>query len=586
MGAGIVEALARHDLAVVGVERDFESLRRARARLAHSLDRAQGHGQLDPPAREDLLARLDLGTDLAAVADCDLVIEAIDERMDAKAALLARLDTLCPPATVLVTNTSSLSVTELAAGTGRPARVLGMHWFNPAPVMRLVEVVRTVVTDPDALAAVVSLAEAAGKTAVVAADRAGFIVNALLFGYLNNAVRMVESRFATQEDVDAAMRLGCGHPMGPLALLDLIGLDAAQAILASMYEQTGDRRHAPAPLLGQLVAAGLLGRKAGRGFYTYAAPDSGEVVATGARVATGAAAAAGGAGSGEAGPPVRTVGVVGSGTMALGIAEVLARSGHEVVVRARRPDAADGVRARVQASLDAAVAKGRLSERDRDGAVSRLRATTDLGDLGTCDLVLEAVVEDLAVKRELFTDLDKVARAGAILATTTSSLPVIDCAMATSRPADVVGMHWFNPAPAMRLVEIVPTVLTGAPAIAAVLGLARAAGRHPVRCADRAGFIVNALLFPYLNDAVRMVEANYATIDDIDTAMTVGCGHPLGPFALADVVGLDVTLAITRSLYEQFREPAYVPAPLLEHLVRAGFLGRKAGRGFREHPRR
>ncbi|KJE21568.1 3-hydroxyacyl-CoA dehydrogenase [Frankia torreyi] len=586
MGAGIAEVLARAGLDVVGVERDTEALGRARGRIEHSLDRAARHGHLTDDVRGELLGRLSLGTELAAVAGCDLVIEAIDERLDAKTALFARLDEVCPPATVLATNTSSLSVTELAAGTDRSARVLGMHWFNPAPVMGLVEVVRTVVTDADALAAVVSLVGAVGKTAVVAADRAGFIVNALLFGYLNNAVRMVEARFATREDVDAAMRLGCGHPMGPLALLDLIGLDAAHAILASMYDQTRDHLHAPAPLLGQLVAAGLLGRKTGRGFYTYPETDSPDVPSEGpARADPGAVEEPGG-GVGGAAMRVRSVGIVGSGTMARGIAEVLARSGHDVVLRARRPDAADAALGRVEASLAAAVAKGRLSDDDRDAALGRLRVTTDLGELGGCDVLLEAVVEDLAVKRELFTDLDKVARPGAVLATTTSSLPVVECATATRRPEDVVGMHWFNPAQVMRLVEVVPTVLTGDGATATVLALARAAGRHPVRCADRAGFIVNALLFPYLNDAVKMLQANYATIEDIDTAMTVGCGHPMGPFALADVVGLDVTLAITRSLYEQFREPGYAPAPLLEHLVRARFLGRKTGRGFLVHPRR
>jgi 3-hydroxybutyryl-CoA dehydrogenase len=170
-----------------------------------------------------------------------------------------------------------------------------------------------------------------------------------------------------------------------------------------------------------------------------------------------------------------------------------------------------------------------------------------------------------------------------VLATTTSSLPVIECAQATSRPADVVGMHWFNPATVMRLVEVVPTVTTADDVVATVLQVCDSTGKHAVRCGDRAGFIVNALLFPYLNDAVSMLETHYATIDDIDVAMTKGCGHPMGPFALMDVVGLDVTLAIQRTLFEAFREPGDTPALLLEHLVRAGYLGRKTGRGFRDY---
>ncbi|WP_462186813.1 MULTISPECIES: 3-hydroxyacyl-CoA dehydrogenase family protein [unclassified Frankia] len=576
MGAGIAEVLAKAGLEVVGIARDADALARSRARVEHSLDRAGRHGKIDDATREAVLARLRLGTELAAVADCELVIEAIDERMSAKQALFARLDEICPPTTVFLTNTSSLSVTELAAGTARPERVLGTHWFNPAPVMRLVEVVRTVVTDPTVLAGVIGLVNDVGKTAVVAEDRAGFIVNALLFGYLNNAVRMLEARYAAREDIDAAMRLGCGHPMGPLALLDLIGLDAAHEILNSMYRQSRDHLHAPAPLLSQLVRAGLLGRKSGRGFYTYAAPDSSEVVDAVDPLADRP----------RRGRPVRSVGVVGSGTMAGGIAEVLARSGHDVLLRARSERTLAATLVKIESSLSASVARGRLSDADRLAALARVRGTTDLGELGRCDLLLEAVVEDLAVKRELFADLDKIAAPGAVLATTTSSLPVIECATATSRPQDVIGMHWFNPAPAMKLIEVVPTVLTGDDVTATVLALSRVAGRHPVLCADRAGFIVNALLFPYLNDAVKMLQAHYATIEDVDTAMTVGCGHPLGPFALADVVGLDVTLAITRSLYAQFREPGYAPAPLLEQLVRAGFLGRKTGRGFLDHPPR
>jgi 3-hydroxybutyryl-CoA dehydrogenase len=382
---------------------------------------------------------------------------------------------------------------------------------------------------------------------------------------------MVEARYATREDVDAAMRLGTRHAMGPLALLDLIGLDSAYEILESMYRGGRDHLHAPAPLLKQLVAAGMLGRKTGRGFYTYVAPDSPEVVAD----ADSAAAA------GAPEPrPVSEIAVVGTGTMASGIVEVCARYGYQVVFRARDEEKVSAVRARLEKSLGKAVAKGRLSAEDRDATLARVRGTIDLDDLAGADLIIEAVVENLDIKRELFAALDKVAKPGAVLATTTSSLPVIECATATSRPADVVGMHWFNPAPAMRLVEVVPTVLTAPEVTATVLAVSRAARKHPVVCGDRAGFIVNALLFPYLNDAVKMLSEHYATVEDIDTAMKVGCAHPMGPFELADVVGLDVTLAIQRALYEEFREPGYAPAPLLEHLVTAGYLGAKTRRGF------
>jgi 3-hydroxybutyryl-CoA dehydrogenase len=573
MGAGIAEVLARAGLEVIGVEKDEAGRARGLGHLAHSTDRAVSRGKLTDEERTALLGRIQTGVDLAAAAAAPLVIEAIDENADDKKALFAQLDELCPAGTIFATNTSSLSITELAAGTSRPSRVIGTHWFNPAPVMGLVEIISTVVTDPVVLADVTALVEKVGKSPVTARDRAGFIVDALLFGYLNNAVRMLESRYASREDIDAAMRFGCGHPMGPLALLDLIGLDTAYAILDSIYHTSRDHLHAPAPLLKQLVTAGMLGRKTGRGIYTYAAPDSPEIVDVAPPTTV----------AGATPREVRTVGVVGTGTMAGGIVEVLARSGYDVIFRARGDDRVAAVRKRLEESLEKAVSKGRVSADDRDSTLARVRGTTELADLGGADLIIEAVVEDLAVKRALFAELDAVARPGAVLATTTSSLPVVECAVATSRPADVVGMHWFNPAQAMRLVEVVPTVLSSDDVTATVLAVARAARKHPVVCADRAGFVVNALLFPYLNDAVRMLEAHYATVEDIDTAMKVGCGHPMGPFELADVVGLDVSLAIQRTLYLEFREPGYAPAPLLEHLVTAGYLGRKTGRGFGLH---
>jgi 3-hydroxybutyryl-CoA dehydrogenase len=215
--------------------------------------------------------------------------------------------------------------------------------------------------------------------------------------------------------------------------------------------------------------------------------------------------------------------------------------------------------------------------------LTRVSGTTVLDELADRDLVIEAVVESLPVKEALFANLGEIARPGAVLATTTSSLPVIECARASGRPEDVVGMHFFNPAQVMKLVEVVSTISTAPDAAATVHAVSQRLGKHAVSCTDRAGFIVNALLFPYLNDAVKMLEAHYATADDIDAAMKVGCGYPMGPFELLDVVGLDVSLAIEKELYTEFREPGFAPAPLLEHLVTAGYLGRKTGRGFRDY---
>jgi 3-hydroxybutyryl-CoA dehydrogenase len=281
--------------------------------------------------------------------------------------------------------------------------------------------------------------------------------------------------------------------------------------------------------------------------------------------------------------PIGAVGVVGTGTMATGIIEVFAKGGHDVILRGRSSSRTDAAVAAITRSLDKAVNRGKLSEPDRAAALGRITTTTSLDDFGQVDLVVEAVAEDVEVKRGIFATLDEVCKPGAILATTTSSLPVVECAAVTSRPGDVLGMHFFNPAPVMKLVEVVTTISTTAEVAATARQLVRALGKVPVTCGDRAGFIVNALLFPYLNDAVRMLEAHYASADDIDTAMKVGAALPMGPFALLDVVGLDVSLAIQRSLYQEFREPGFAPAPLLEQLVTAGRLGRKTGKGFRDY---
>ncbi|EME64616.1 3-hydroxyacyl-CoA dehydrogenase family protein [Amycolatopsis decaplanina] len=576
MGAGIAEVLARSGVSVVAVEIDDDGVHRGRGHLQHSTERAVFGGKLDAGGRSALLDRIRYTTSLAELSDVDLVIEAIPENLDAKSDVFAQLDKITGPDTIFVSNTSSLSITEIGVHTARPGKVVGMHFFNPAPILKLVEVVRTVVTEPGVITDVVAFAERLGKIPVVIGDRAGFIANALLFGYLNHAVRMYEQRYATREDLDAAMRFGCGYPMGPLALLDLIGLDTAYEILDTMYHQSRNRLHAPAPLLKQMITAGLLGRKTGRGFYTYDEPDSPTVTdaVSASTVDT------------VAPREVRKVGVVGTGTMATGIVEVFAKRGYEVILRARSAEKAAASVARVKKSLDKAVVKGKLSEEDAAAALGRISPAVEFDELADVDLVVEAVAEDLAVKQAVFAALDDVVKPGAVLATTTSSLPVIECAAASSRPSDVVGVHFFNPAPVMKLVEIVSTIATAPDVIATVDAVCAAVGKHPVHCGDRAGFIVNALLFPYLNDAVKMLEAHYAEADDIDTAMKVGCGLPMGPFELLDVVGLDVSLAIQRTLYNEFREEGFAPAPLLEHLVTAGRLGRKTGKGFKDYSAR
>ncbi|MEU8465530.1 3-hydroxybutyryl-CoA dehydrogenase [Streptomyces sp. NPDC029003] len=276
------------------------------------------------------------------------------------------------------------------------------------------------------------------------------------------------------------------------------------------------------------------------------------------------------------------VGVVGSGIMGTGIAELCAKAGLDVRVAVHSESSLTTAPRRLAASLDRGVAKGRLTGAERDAALARVSFTRDLGDLADRRLVIEAVTEDERVKVDLFATLDKIVEdPEAILATNTSSLPVVRLAAATAHPHRVLGIHFFNPVPALPLVELVPSVLTDGAVTERALAFVRdVLGKSPVAAPDRAGFIVNALLFPYLLSAVRMVESGLATAEAVDQAMAQGCAHPMGPLRLADLIGLDTTVSIARALYEEFKEPLYAPPPLLLRMVEGGLLGKKSGRGF------
>jgi 3-hydroxybutyryl-CoA dehydrogenase len=269
--------------------------------------------------------------------------------------------------------------------------------------------------------------------------------------------------------------------------------------------------------------------------------------------------------------------------MGAGVAEMAIVHGFEVVLRSRSQAAADRTADRLEKSLSKQVEKGRMTNADRTGALDRFSVVTDLELLADCDLVLESVVEDLAIKKSLFTELDRICRDTAVLASNTSTFPIIELAAQTTRPQRVCGLHFFNPAPLMSLVEIVRPITSCDSTIATVKAFADECGKTTVDVEDRAGFVVNALLFPYLNSAVRLLERGTASMEDIDTAMKQGCGYPMGPFALLDLVGLDTSVAILEALYQEYGDPSYLTAPRLRRMVSARHLGRKSGRGFYDY---
>lgn len=277
---------------------------------------------------------------------------------------------------------------------------------------------------------------------------------------------------------------------------------------------------------------------------------------------------------------MKLVGVIGSGIMGAGIAEVVARAGVDVVVRSRSQATAEATRNQIQASLQKQVVKGKLTQALQDEAMKHICVASELSELKNCDLIIESAVEDLATKKDLFEKLDAIVNPECIIATNTSTLPVIELARSTKRPDRVCGIHFFNPATIMPLVEVVRPITASDETIAIANEFVKTCGKEAVQVVDRAGFIVNALLFPYLNNAIAMFEAGTASMQDIDTAMKGGCNFPMGPFALLDLVGLDTSVAILEALHAEFKRPELEPRPMLRKLVSEGKLGRKTKQGF------
>ncbi len=289
----------------------------------------------------------------------------------------------------------------------------------------------------------------------------------------------------------------------------------------------------------------------------------------------------------DSAPAIERIGVVGCGLMGSGIAEVSARAGLDVMVREINEEAAEAGRARLVKSLDRGMSSGKMTEQERDDALARLNFTTEIADLADRQLVVEAVVEDEAMKVDIFKQLDRAVSAdGAILASNTSSIPIMKLGTATERPEQVIGIHFFNPVPVLKLVELVTSLMTSDETTQRSDSFATdVLHKRVIKSQDRAGFVVNALLIPYLLSAIRMMESGFASAEDIDTGMVEGCSHPMGPLHLTDLIGLDTTLAVAESLYTEFKEPLYAPPPLLSRMVDAGLLGRKAGRGFYDYHR-
>jgi 3-hydroxybutyryl-CoA dehydrogenase len=280
---------------------------------------------------------------------------------------------------------------------------------------------------------------------------------------------------------------------------------------------------------------------------------------------------------------IRKVGVLGCGLMGSGIAQVAAQAGYDVVVREVEQKFLDKGLGGIQKNLAKSVEKGKLQQADADACLGRLKGSTDLNDLADCDIIIEAIIENAQLKKDTYAALDKIVKPEALFASNTSSLTITELSMATARPKQFVGLHFFNPVPVMKLVEVVRTILTSDESFDAAFAFAKSLGKEAVSCRDNSGFIVNRLLVPYILDAIRAFEEGVGSIEDIDKAMVLGCGHPMGPFTLLDFVGLDTTYYITHVMYEEYQEKRFASPPLLRKMVLAGRFGRKSGAGFYDY---
>ncbi|HEV8338439.1 MAG TPA: 3-hydroxyacyl-CoA dehydrogenase NAD-binding domain-containing protein [bacterium] len=546
MGGGIAEAAVTRGLEVILYDVGDEILARARARLRVSLARRVRRGRITPVEADAALGRLRLTTRLDDLGAAGLIIEAAPEDLALKRDLFARLDAITPPDVILASNTSSLSITALAASVQHPRRVVGMHFFNPAPVMELVEIIPGRATAPEVVAAARGAAEALGKTPVLARDTPGFIVNRIARPFYGEALRLLAEGVAPVDQVDRIIRLAGGFPMGPFELLDLIGLDVNLAVSRSVYEASfHEPRFRPHPLQEGMVQAGLLGRKSGHGFYDYkkGGPEGAHEPTT---QMNGSLAPSGSPGltakehvTGVHPIAPKHIAIVGTGRLA----DELERAVSGVGWRVERAE----------------------STRPPDGA----------------EVVVDLLL-DPNEKKMIFERVGSALTSDALWLTLALPLAATEAAAGYHHPARVVGFATLPPWSERKVIEILPGLRSTARAVADAAALFHALGKETATVADGAGGVFPRIFAMIVNEAAFALAEGVASAGDIDTALRLGANYPRGPLALADEIGLDLVLAVMEGLQRERGEDRYRPAPLLRRLVAAGWTGAGVGRGFHE----
>jgi 3-hydroxybutyryl-CoA dehydrogenase len=527
MGAGIAQVAAAVGLEVRLYDVADPMLERGLGNIRGSLERFVKRGALETDQAEAALGRLRPTTDLAALEDVDFVIEAAPEDLDLKRQVFGRLDEICPSHAILASNTSSLSITALAAATGRPEQVVGMHFFNPPPMMALVEVVRAAQSGPESVGATMELARRLGKTPVEVADTPAFVVNRVARPFPLESLRILGEGLADVPTIDRVMRLA-GFKMGPFELMDLVGIDVGYAVAQALYEQSfQDPRYRPHPIQRQMVSANRLGRKTGRGFYNYGGQQSAISSQQSASEATPARTSLGGGGAAE------PVAFTGEGELT----EALQQS-----VRAARLELVD--------------------------------------EIGNARLVVVAGQGPLEVRRlGLRSALEKASEAAMLLAHC-APYTVTEVASTLRRTERVAGFSIIGDPIETKLVEVVGGLNSEEAAVQVALAFFEALGKEPVRVGDGPGMVLARVLSMIINEAAAALDDGVADAKDIDTAMKLGVAYPSGPLEWADRLGLDVVYQTIRTLHQDYGDDRYRTAVGLRRLVQAGRLGIKTGRGF------
>ena len=476
MGSNIAVVCIRSGVETVACEVSESALQGGMGRVRSFLDAGVQKGKHTPEDQGAMLGRLTGTASLTDLADCDMVIEAISESRDDKNALLQKLDAILNENAILASNTSTLSITNMGAASGRPARTIGTHFCLPAALNKTVEIAPGFLTNEETVADTTAFLKKVGQNPVRVKDTPGFILNYFLIPFQNDCIRLIEAGYTTAADIDTGLRLGLGYKMGIMRLLDIEGLDIHRTVSLSLYEQLKDPRYFPPPLVDKMIDAGHLGTKTGKGFYDYEKPGVFGVAES--KPEEGASRDI------SRGKPIsdaiRKVGVVGLGTMGSGIAQVCVTAGLEVTGVEANAEVLEAGLGRIRKNLDGAVKRGKMNEADKTAALDRLRGGGDLSELSDCDLIIEVVVENIGVKLGIFEKLETIAKKDAIFASNTSCLSVTAMAAKTKRPERVLGLHFFNPPYAMPLVEVVEAVQTVPEIVEFGIAFCQRIGKTPV----------------------------------------------------------------------------------------------------------